>query len=187
MSSLSFTAKKSVVLDKLACGALVVPVIQDTDASSMSADLDEQLQTAIAQALALKDIEGKVGQHMWLLGSGKIDRVLLVGVGKADDRDDDADAIIAKTIATQLTASKAKDATLLGATLDQVIDGLSAWLETLARDLVMASYRYTATLSKPKPKSALAKFVCISGDAITAPAAKAALTAGAAIGASAGT
>ena len=119
MASFSFTAKKSVGLNNLSCGVLVLPVLQDDSMTGLAVDVDEQAQGAIGKALALKDMEGKPGQHQWLLGSGKVDRILLIGVGKMADRDGDADTTIAKTLAAQLAACKAKEAVLLASELDR--------------------------------------------------------------------
>ncbi|HAT57976.1 MAG TPA: leucyl aminopeptidase [Gammaproteobacteria bacterium] len=185
MASFSFTAKKSVGLNNLSSGVLVLPVLQDDSMTGLAVDVDEQAQGAIGKALALKDMEGKPGQHQWLLGSGKIDRILLIGVGKMADRDGDADTTIAKTLATQLAACKAKEAVLLASELDPVIGDLSPWLENLARDLLMATYRYTATLSKPKPKPTMAKLAVVTGESLSVSVAKKALAAAGAIGSSA--
>ncbi|MCH1554072.1 MAG: leucyl aminopeptidase, partial [Luminiphilus sp.] len=151
----------------------------------LAADVDEQVQGAIGKALALRDMEGKPGQHQWLLGNGKVDRILLIGVGKMADRDSDADTTIAKSLATQLAGCKAKDAVLLADELARVIEELSPWLENLSRDLLMATYRYTATLSKPKPKPTIAKLTVVTGESLSVSVAKKALTAGGAIGSSA--
>ena len=185
MASFSFTAKKSIGLNNLSCGVLVLPVLQDDSMTRLAVDVDEQAQGAISKALALKDMEGKPGQHQWLLGNGKVDRILLIGVGRMADRDGDADTTIAKLLATQLASCKAKDAVLLAGELDHVIGELSPWLENLARDLLMATYRYTATLSKPKPKPTIAKLTVITGESLSVSVAKKALTTGGAIGNSA--
>ena len=185
MSSVSFTAKKSVALNTLSCGVLVLPVLQDDAMTDLARDVDGQMHGAVGRAIALKDIEGAPGQHQWLLGSGKVDRILLIGVGKNDNRGSDADTEIAKSLATQLVGSKAKDAVLLAGELNRVIDALPSWFETLSRDLLMATYRYTATLSKPKPKPSLSKMTVVTGESMSLPAAKKALAAGSAIGASA--
>ena len=185
MASLSFTAKKSIGLNTLSCGVLVLPILQDDSMTRLAADVDEQVQGAIGKALALRDMEGKPGQHQWLLGNGKVDRILLIGVGKMADRDSDADTTIAKSLATQLAGCKAKDAVLLADELARVIEELSPWLENLSRDLLMATYRYTATLSKPKPKPTIAKLTVVTGESLSVSVAKKALTAGGAIGSSA--
>jgi leucyl aminopeptidase len=62
-------------------------------------------------------------------------------------------------------------------------DGSMPWLlQTLARQLTCASYRYTATVSKPKPPLKLARLVVNTGDSRSLKAGQKALERGAAMG-----
>ncbi|MEP6391424.1 MAG: leucyl aminopeptidase [Halioglobus sp.] len=180
MTKLTLNARSIKDPAKAKTQCVVIPVSGDGKLKGIAAQIDKAHGGAIRAALDLGDFSGKQGQTQLLMGSGAAQRVLLVGCAskgkKGFTRDDARD--LATKISKVLTNGHAKDAlVLLG---DLSLNGQdSRWLLTyMARSLVTARYRYTATVSKPRDASKLTRLVVDPGKGLGTAAANTALAAG---------
>jgi len=180
MTKLTLSARsiKDPATAKTQC--VVIPVRGNDKLKGIAAQVDKAHGGAISAALELGDFAGKKGQSQLLVGTGAAQRVLLVGYAskgkqenvRADARD------LAASISKGLQNSHAKDAVLLLGDL-KLNAADTRWLLTyLARTLVAARYRYTATVSKPREASKLARLVVDPGKDLGTAAANTALAAG---------
>ena len=180
MTKLTLNARsiKDPATTKTQC--VVVPVSGDGKLKGIAAQIDKAHGGAIRTALDLGDFSGKRGQTQFLMGSGAAQRVLLVGCaskGKKGFARDDAREL-ATSISKTLPNSRSKDALVLLGDLD-INKQDTRWLLTyLARSLVTARYRYTATVSKPKDPSQLSRLVVDPGKSLGTAAANTALAQG---------
>lgn len=178
MNEIKFSARKIDDAASISSQCTVLPLFSDGKLPAAATNLDKPSGN-IKATLALGDFEGKPGQVANLPAAGKSKRLLLVGCGKKAQFDRVAARELAKAIYTALNATQAKDALVLVDHL-KVKDGDENWLlSTLACSLQSMSYRYTETVSSPRPALALKKVVIgCAGKA----AAKRALEQGAATG-----
>lgn len=182
MPAISFSARSIADASAASSQCAIVPVFKGRKLSGTAAEIDKKLAGGISNALQLGDFSGKRGQTMLLTGAGKTQRVLLIGCGDTKTLKKEHAREVANALAKRLVAAKAADA-LLHLELLKLNDADALWtLDYLARQIVLASYRYTATVSKPKPAASLKKFVVNVGSSIKAAAAKKALSQGAATG-----
>ena len=159
MTVITFTARNVTDAAGAASQCAVLPVFTRKRLSRAAQQLDKVASGAIKSALALGDFTGKSGQTLMLPGAGSARRLLLVGCGSPEKFDRAAARKFSQTVYTALNATQAKDAMLHIADL-QVKDGSPKWfLAYLARDLTSAAYRYTETVSKPRPAMKLARVV----------------------------
>ena len=182
MANLTFAARKIDRLAEQKTQCLVVPVFEDNILDEDLSRVDSSLSGAISKALGLGDFTARIGSQLTLIGDEAIRRVLLVGCGDVGKFDRAAQRKFAATAAKALAAGKAKDALVALGSLPVDSDELIALLEDLGRQVSMASYAYTQTLSKPKPPAVIKKVTVSAGELITAPKAKKALETGQAIG-----
>lgn len=181
MSAIKFSAKKIDDLAKVTTQCIVVPVAAGKTLPRGAKQVDKASAGAISATLKLGDFTGKCGQSCMLPGAGAAKRILLLGMGDIAKFDRAAARQLIQTLSTALGASSATDA-VLDATSLKVIDGTTHWLiNLLAKQLTYASYRYTETVSKPKPPMAL-KRVVVAGDTRSLKTMQKALGQGAAIG-----
>jgi leucyl aminopeptidase len=182
MSSITFTARQVSDAAKASTQCAILPVFKGEKLSNAARQLDAANAGAISAALTLGDFAGKAGQSLMLPGTGSAKRLLLIGCGELKKFDRSAARGACQKIYSSLNGSTAKDATLH---LDglHVKDGDHDWLLShLARHLVSASYRYTETVSKPKPPFKLGKLVVNTAGEIPTAAAKKALEQGRCMG-----
>lgn len=174
MSTINFTARRISDLGAVSTQCAILPVFNDAKLSTTARQLDRASGGAISGALKLGDFSGKTGQALMLPGSGKARRLLLIGCGDAKKFDRAAARKFVEQVYARLSGNPATDA-LLDVTGLKPSDGDTAWLLTyLARHLVSSAYRYTRTVSKPKPAFKLRKVtVNISGRTSTSVARKA--------------
>lgn len=159
MTTIKFAARKIADAEKAQTQCAVVPIAVNGKLAGVARALDKASAGAIAATIALGDFTGKPGENVLLPGVGKGKRLLLVGTGETGKFDRRAAREFAQTVYTALNGTGAKDALLF---LDdvKVTDGDAAWLlETVAKQLETGAYRYTETLTKPKPALALSKAV----------------------------
>ncbi|MEP5566360.1 MAG: leucyl aminopeptidase [Halioglobus sp.] len=151
MSAIKFSARKVSDPVSIATGCAVVPIYSDGKLSGAAASLNKASGGAIKAALELGDFAGKNGQSVLIAGAGKAKRLLLVGCGEKKNFDRSAARRFAQSVYAGLNSTNSKDALLL--VQDLKIKGADEnWLlEMLARALESKSYRYTETVSKPKP------------------------------------
>jgi leucyl aminopeptidase len=178
MSRITFTARKITDASSATTQCAVVPIFTRKGLTGVAQQFDKVSSGAIKAALALGDFSGKSGQTLMLPGAGSAKRVLLLGCGDSAKFDRSAAREFSQTLYTALNATKAKDATLHIEDL-AVSDGDRQWfLAHIARHITSAAYRYTETVSKPRPAMTLARVVVNIGGKTPVKTAQAALDQG---------
>ncbi|MFC1578758.1 M17 family peptidase N-terminal domain-containing protein, partial [Pseudomonadota bacterium] len=163
MSKPSFTARKIKDAAQARSQCAILPVFSKKALSTAAQQLDKAAGGAVAAAIRLGDFSGKSGQSCLLPGVDGNKRLLLVGCGDKAKFDRAAARELGKTIDKALANSQASEATLYSADLE-LKDGDPRWLLAwLARHFTCSAYRYTETLSKPKPAPKLARLVVEPG------------------------
>jgi leucyl aminopeptidase len=181
MTKLSFSARKIKDASQARTQCAILPVFSKKTLSVAARQLDKASAGAVTAAIRLGDFTGKSGQSCMLPGVAGNKRLLLVGCGDKGKFDRTAARELGKTVSKALANSEASEAILYSADLE-LQDGDSRWLLSwLARHFTCAAYRYTQTLSKPKPEAKLARLVVEPGSLGSAAAGKA-LDQGAAMG-----
>lgn len=159
MTTLKFTARKIADISKAQSQCVVLPISQSGKLKGMARAVDSAAGGAVRASIELGDFTGKGGETAVLPGFGKCRRLLLVGTGEAGKFNRVAAREFAQAVYTALNRTSAKDALVLLDDLE-ASDADGAWLlETLAKHLCTAAYRYTETLSKPKPEFSLRRAV----------------------------
>ena len=182
MTALTFTARKIDDASKGSSQCVILPLYHRKKLSPEAQQLDDASGGMIKRAMALGDFSGKSGESCLLPGVVGAKRLLLVGCGDSTTFDRAAAREFFRTLAKAVNAIKAGDAVLHTADL-HLKDADSAWLlESMSRQLVCAGYRYTETVSKPKPSMTLAKLIINTGDNRTVKSGQRALDRGAAVG-----
>jgi leucyl aminopeptidase len=181
MSKLTFTARAIADIGKARTQCAIVPVYAG-DLSPAAQALDSAGGGSLSAALKLGDFKGRAGQTLLLPGFGGAERVLLLGCGEQAKFDQAAARETLQGLNSALGASSATDALLHAADLSSAAVEPGWLLELVARSLVSSSYRYSATVSKPKDPLALKKLVVNPGEGFAVKAAQDALDAGAAVG-----
>lgn len=157
MSSISFTARTLDDVASIATQCAVLPIFKNAKLSKNARQLDRAAGGAIGSALKLGDFSGKAGETLMLPGSGKARRLLLVGCGEEKKFDRAGARKFCDLVCLKLNDSSATDAMVDVSGL-KPSDGDMRWLlGYLSRELVSAAYRYTRTVSKPKPTMKLRK------------------------------
>ncbi len=105
---------KSINPVKQSTNCLVIVVRQSRQLSPVGKEVDQACNGGLSKILRRGDMEGKTGQSLFIhnLPGVKADRVLLVGCGKNDDRDERTFSKIIDAVYTALSDSGAKDAHL---------------------------------------------------------------------------
>lgn len=160
----------------------IVPVFEGSRLSGAAAQLDKASGGTIKGALALGDFSGKSGQSLALPGAGGAKRILLVGCGDSKKFDRKAARELVAKLCTLLSSSKATDAVLHAVQLKQKDKDARWMLAYLARQITAAGYRYTETVSKPRPEMKLKRLAVNIGSSIPTNAANKALRQGKATG-----
>lgn len=148
---------------------LVVPVFQNKQLSQSAKHLDKHSNKLISRLSDRGDIDGKTGSTLLLpvCDGVSAERLLLVGAGKEGKLNQkDAQKLIDKVLA-QLEKLNVKDACFLFEDI-QIEGGDAAWFtKKLAQQAGLSHYRYSKTLSDPKPISPLKK-ITLSGKSTAA-------------------
>jgi leucyl aminopeptidase len=147
---------------------LVVPVFEGDAVDPAAAALDQALGGAIAAVRARGDLRGKEGDTLVLYppaDSVKAERVLLVGVGKADGVTAEKLRRAGGTTARQAAKLRASSATFaLPATSVAVADGARA----VAEGAVLGAYTFTelkaAPADQPAPVALADLRIVVAGD-----------------------
>ena len=178
MTTITFTVRAVGEAASAPTQCAVLPVSSRGTLTGAAQQLDEAASGGITAALKLGDFKGKSGETLLLPGTGKARRVLLVGCGDKGKFDRDAAREFVQALCRALAGLQASDAMLHMGDLE-VKNGDPVWLlELLARSLVTGGYRYTETLSKPKPPQKLSKFVVNTEGSIVTGAAQDAMERG---------
>ena len=178
MTAITFTARKIADASKARSQCAIIPLFSDKKPGGAARLLDKASAGAIGAALALGDFSGKAGQSLLLPVSGNSKRLLLVGAGPADKFDRKAGRELVSSMIQALNKTSARDATLHCGGLNLSSADADILLEQLGRSFTAASYRYTETVSKPKPAMKLARLTVNTEGCLTAGAAQKALDRG---------
>jgi len=181
MPDIRFACRTQKKTDKLRSQCAILPLGPDLKLDGTGKALDQDSGGLLTATLARGDFGGKPGDTLMLQGTGDATRILLVGTGKgAATRDALRRAITA--LGRALLATKAEDALLLAAGLNVAAKERTWFAATLARELVFQTYRYTETVSKPKPAPGLKRLTVAAADAAGTRSMKEGLERGARIG-----
>jgi len=182
MSTITFSARKIDDATKGGSQCVILPQFQRKKLSVQAQQIDAASGGAIKAVMALGDFSGKSGESCLLPGTAGAKRVLLIGCGDPARFDRAAAREFTRTMASALNATQARDAVLHAGGLN-VKDGTTNWLlGHIANHLTCAAYRYTQTLSKPKPAAKLARLVINTGDSRSVKGGQKALDRGKAVG-----
>lgn len=182
MSTLSLSARQIERFATQKTDCLVIPIFSDGVVSQTVSDIDGSLGSPIQRLWDLGDFKASTGSCHWLTGGSAIRRLLLIGCGDVAKFNEDAQRQFTEATAKALAAGKAKDALIQLADLPLEEDEAKAILETLGKQLAMALYRYTETLSAPSQPAEIKKATVAVGNLIAVTAAKSALETGYIIG-----
>lgn len=147
--------------EQLRSACIIVGVSSKGGLHGAAKQLDRSAGGAIARLLKRGDIKGEWAQTLLLpaLTGIKAERVLLVGIGSGNTVSEADFRKLVQSVLSTLIDSKVEEAHWLLETFD-VKDRDDAWqLTQLAMALALREYRYTETLSKPKPAPALRKLI----------------------------
>ncbi len=178
MTGITFTARKITAAEKVSCQCAIVPVFGRKKLSAAAQQLDAAGDGMVTAALANGDFVGKAGEAQMLPGIGRAKRILLMGCGPAGKFDRTNARKVIGGIYEALNATQAGDATVHIADLPLEGADITWFLEYLARAMTASSYRYTATVSEPKPALKLSRLVVNTGSLCPPKAAQKALDQG---------
>lgn len=179
MPAIKFTARQN---DDAKTQCAVVAIYKGKKLSGAALALDKSSDGAIKKALALGDFSAEVGQSVQLPGSGTAGRIMLVGCGDAAKFDRKSARGVCLRLAGALGATRCEDALVHLDSLNLGEAELLWMLTYLAKQIVASSYRYTVTLSKPRPPMKLKKLTVNVGDSLSKSKASKALQQGNAVG-----
>jgi len=182
MVKLTFTAREMSNLTGLASPCLLLPVFEGARLSGPVSEIDRVLDGTIKRTLSLGDFSPALGRTTSVMGSQRLPRVILVGAGERAKFNADASLQWAEAAAKALSTTKASTATVSVLQIPNKNNSLERTLERLSQCLMMALYRYTATLSGKQEAAPLSKINIALGDQIPTSRAKKALQTGKAIG-----
>lgn len=181
---MEISAKSLTDAAKARTACAIVPVFAKKQLSAAGRQIDKKTGGLLTEATSAGDISGNLGETLMLhTGDAKgIRRVLLVGVGAKSKLDTVALHKLVTVTLKAVTASKSKDALVHFEELMGDKIAVGELCELLARHAVAASYRYTETLSKPRPAAALGKLQLNVGKAASVAAANRMLKLGTRVG-----
>ncbi|MFT4520472.1 MAG: leucyl aminopeptidase [Halioglobus sp.] len=182
MTAITFSARDITDVTNANSHCAVLPVFKDKKLSGAALKFDKASSGSIKKALALGDFSAGSGSTLILPGAGNAKRILLIGCGNAKEFDRKAARQFCLKVSSALGSTQATDAMLHLASLGLKGNDGRALLNYLARHLTAAAYRYTATVSAPRPAQKLARVTINTGTAISASEAKKSLQQGKSIG-----
>lgn len=155
MAKFSLSVRKSDRIFESKTQCLVIPVFEDLVLSETVHRADGSLGGAINRLIDLGDFRGTRGAWQWLPGNETIQRVLLVGAGDIGKFNPVGQYEFAGNAARALASGRASDALMHLGDLPLEKGELATLLEHFGRELALALYRYSETLSKPGETPAL--------------------------------
>jgi leucyl aminopeptidase len=177
MTAIRFSTRSADAKAAARAQCAILPLGPRVKLDAFGRALDKESAGAVGAAIASVDFRGEVGETLLLHCGGSTARVLLVGCGEQPATRDSLRKVV-DAVATALVKTRAADALLHSPPL-RVRSGDWEWFSTtLARRVVSAAYRYTTTLSKPKPGAALKRLTLQCADGAGARKARAALERG---------
>ncbi len=182
MSRIRFSARSIDDAGSATTACAVLPLFDGAKLSGSARELDKAAKGSIGNALKLGDFSGKVGESLMLPGAGAAKRILLLGCGNPDKFDRAAARKVCNKAVSAVGGTKAGDALIYMNQLKLKAKDLPVTLSYLARAFTSASYRYKATVSKPRPDATLRRVVVAIPGSTSASAAGRALAQGSATG-----
>ncbi|MEE4660460.1 MAG: leucyl aminopeptidase [Halieaceae bacterium] len=181
---MEISAKTITDASKAASSCAIVPVFAKKQLSTAAKQIDKQTDGLLTAAVKAGEISGETGQTLMLhTGSDKgVRRVLMIGAGARGKLDMTALNKLVSAAIKAVTACKAKDALFHAEELLGDKTPAAAFCELLGRQAAVAEYRYSQTVSKPKPAPALTRLQVNLGKAATAAAANRMLKLGRQVG-----
>ncbi|MDA1088913.1 MAG: leucyl aminopeptidase [Proteobacteria bacterium] len=133
-----------------ATGALVVGVLEDNTLTLSAKALDKKINGGLRRAFKTSRFKGKVGQSLTVVtpAGTRLDRLLIVGLGKAKDVDEQALCKLGGRIYAGLAASGSKTATILVDSLDGLTLKPDHMAAAIAEGALLRSYRFTKYQTK---------------------------------------
>ena len=127
-----------------ATGALVVGVLDGLKFTPSAKAVDKKTGRAITRAIQASNFKGKAGQSLSVLAPAgtRLNRVLVVGLGKAKDVDEQAMIKLGGQIYAALAASGSKAATVQVDPVEKSGVSPAAMAEAIAEGARLRSYRF---------------------------------------------
>lgn len=182
MTAIRFSARDAQSPSAKGTQCAVLPLGTNLNLDKHGKALASESDGALDAALKAGEFNGKLGNTLVVHSGGTARRIMLVGVG-SDKPGREELLRISASLAKTLLSGKAADAQFFGASLSLNKNDWEWFYQRLGRDLTYHSYRYTRTLSKPRPAPTLKRFNLIAADKAQAKLAKSALERGAKSGA----
>ena len=183
MTLLSITAKTANSPSEIKTQALVVLTPERKTLSPYLKVLDTLLGGTVSRSIKQGDFSGSEGSHMWLPGTGGIQRVLLIGCGDPAKQTTALAKKVGESIARTLVSSPAADALIVMEGLTTKLSMPAILMEQMSLQLTLAHYQYGQTLNKRrKPPRTLKRVAIAAGTLCTAASARRAIQAGVATG-----
>lgn len=166
---MEITARKIANIPAHKTSCAIVTIGKGKKLSEAARAIDKKHAGLISAALKHGEISGQPGDTLMLhCAEGAASaRVLLVGVGNPTRLDGAAARKTSAAVVKALQSSKCKEACFHGAGLGSDNYTLGQFFELLSRDLSLAAYVYSETVSKPRPALPLRKLTCNCGDDLT--------------------
>ena len=181
MSNIRFACRTAKTSDTFRSQCVILPLGSSLKLDSTGKKLDGDSAGLLSATLSRGEFGGKPGDTLMVHSDGSAARVLLTGCGDGASSRSALRRTITATVRA-LLASKAADALLLVSSLNLKAADKTWFATTLAREVVYRAYRYTETVSKPKPAPALKRFTVVTGDSASTRAFKAGMEYGANVG-----
>lgn len=182
MTALKFIAREVDDTTSAATQCAILPLFRNANLTGAALQFDRASSGSVKAALALGDFSAKLGESLMLPGTAAAKRLLLIGCGDAKKFDREAARKLCRHLYQALESKQATEAMFHLAGL-KLKDQESRWLLSyLARHLIVASYRYTETVSKPKEAMKLTRLVVNTRGALRSQHANTALREGKSIG-----
>ncbi len=127
-----------------AAGAVAVGVLDGNRLTASAKAVDRKTRGAVRRALKASRFEGKAGQTLTMVAPAgtRLERLLLVGLGKPKDIDDNALQKAGGAVYAALGASGTRAATLLVDAVDGAKLGADAMAASMAEGAKLRSYRF---------------------------------------------
>jgi leucyl aminopeptidase len=155
-------------------GSVVAGVLEGGELTVGARDLDQATGGALTRAMATGRFEGKKGQWLEVLapGDGKLDRVLLAGLGKADAVDAAGIEAVGGDAVRKLMTSGAKELAIVSALVPPASGkpGLDEIAARVAYGARLGGYRFDKyrTTQKQSEKPSLERIIVLSKGATAA-------------------
>jgi len=137
-------------------GTIVLLIAEGRGLGPLGHTVDQAAGGQLTRAMKSADFNGKSQESLTIQAPAWFDRILLIGVGKADALKQGAIEGIGGAIYAQLAAAKAGSATIVTELPDDIPSGLSVATD-LAQGALLRSYRFHKyrTVERPDDKPAL--------------------------------